>query len=189
MTDFSQRNPVAGVSELIWQRRSPRAFIKQPLGEGVLERLMDAARWSPSCINEQPWIFYTSTEATFPEFLGLLVEGNQKWARNASVLGFVVARTQFKDKEQDNPFARFDSGAAWMAMTLQARMEGLYTHGMGGINRDEVIQYLNLDTRTHDLIMGFAIGVAAAPDDLDEETRARETPNARVPLSEVWISR
>ena len=36
--------------------------------------------------------------------------------------------------------AAFDCGAAWMAMTMQARKYGLYTHGMAGIDREAVYQ-------------------------------------------------
>lgn len=186
MTDFSQRDPVDGVSELLWQRWSPRAFTKTSIEPAVLTRIMDAARWAPSCFNQQPWRFHTSTDATFDAFLALLVEGNQSWAKDAAVLGFVVAKKQFDHNDSDNPYARFDAGAAWMALSLQARLEGLHTHGMGGIHADEAAAYLQIDSGAFEVVMGFAIGLAVEPAKLSEEQRARETPNARQSLGAIW---
>jgi len=147
---------------------------------------MEAARWSPSCFNAQPWRFFTSTDNTFDEFLNLLVEGNQEWAKDTSVIGFLVGQRNFEHNGKANAFHSFDSGAAWMAMTLQARLEGLYTHGMGGIKADEVAEYLKLDAGESEVLMGFAIGKLADLTDLNDEQRANETPNERKTLSEVW---
>src|SRR5690554_6120426 len=91
---FAQRDPLAGVDPLFVTRWSPRAFAKGTVDQAVLARLMDAARWSPSCFNEQPWRFYTSTAETFADYLDLLGEGNQTWAVNASVLGFLIGKTR-----------------------------------------------------------------------------------------------
>ena len=85
--DFSNRENPNQVDALIIERWSPRAFEKIEIQENVLNRIMDAARWSPSCFNAQPWRFYTSTQQTFSDFLGLLVEGNQAWAKDTSVIG------------------------------------------------------------------------------------------------------
>ncbi len=150
---------------------------------------MDAARWSPSCFNAQPWRFYTSTESTFNEFLALLVEANQVWAKDTSIIGFLVAQQHFEHNGKANAYAEFDSGAAWMAMSLQARLEGLYTHGMGGIKADEVAKYLALDTQKHKVLMGFTIGKLADLHTLDDEQRSKEVPNQRKELSEVWQTR
>ena len=37
-------------------------------------------------------------------------------------------------KPRENSLAEFDCGAAWMALTIQARLLGYYTHGMGGMS-------------------------------------------------------
>jgi nitroreductase len=49
------------VLEAIMQRRSIRAFTDEPIGKGALERLLDAARWSPSASNQQKWRFVVVT--------------------------------------------------------------------------------------------------------------------------------
>jgi nitroreductase len=75
-----------------------------------------------------------------------------------------------------------------MALTLQARAEGLYTHGLGGIKYDEVAQYLSIDTQRYDVVMGFALGRAVDVSALSDEQRSREIPNGRMSLAEIWQS-
>ncbi len=186
--DFSARSNNNGVDELFTQRWSPRAFEKSSIDETTLQRIMEAARWAPSCFNAQPWRFYTSTNETFDDFLNLLVEGNQGWAKDTAVIGFLIGERNFEHNGKPNTYSGFDSGAAWMAMTLQARMEGLYTHGMGGIKASEAAEYLKLDTNQSEVLMGFTIGKLADLASLDVEQRNNEIPNSRKRLSEIWHS-
>jgi nitroreductase len=186
--DFSQRDPLEGVDPLFYQRWSPRAFQQKPVSDADLQQVIEAARWSPSCYNEQPWLFITSTAQSHERFVNLLVEQNQIWARNAPVLGFIVAGKQFAKNGNDNFHALFDSGSAWMAMTLQARMLGLHTHGMGGINYAGVYREFDLDPEKVTVICGFAMGYADVPDNLPEGLRAMEQPSARKPVGEIWRS-
>jgi len=184
--DFSARENPMDVNDLFIQRWSPRAFEKTSIEDATMLRIMEAARWSPSCFNAQPWRFYTSTEATFNDFLNLLVDGNQGWAKDNAVIGFLVGEKNFEHNGKPNAYSSFDSGAAWMAMTLQARMDGYYTHGMGGIKAAEAAEYLKIDIDECEVIMGFTIGKLADLSQLDDEQRKNETPNSRKPLSEIW---
>ncbi len=184
--DFSKRRSSHDVLPMFVERWSPRAFQQHDVDEATLARIIEAARWSPSCFNAQPWRIYTSTEATFSDFHKLLVEGNQGWAKNVSVIGFMVAEKNFEHNGKPNSFAQFDCGAAWMSLSLQARIEGLYTHGMGGIHADKVADYLQIDRDTQEVVMGFTIGKLADLDHLDQEARANETPNDRKPLADIW---
>ena len=182
--DFSARDIADGVDATIAHRWSPRAFKKVPVSDQDVNILFEAARWAPSCFNAQPWVFYVSTDNTFEQYLSLLLEGNQVWAKNASLIGFVVVKTSFEHNGKPNNYAEFDAGAAWMAMSLQARQMGLYTHGMGGIHHQQVAEYLALDD-DHKVVCGFVIGVADNPDVLPAEVAAKEKPSARKPLSHV----
>ncbi|NNL56862.1 MAG: nitroreductase, partial [Pseudomonadales bacterium] len=122
--DFSVRDAAAGVNNLFVQRWSPRAYLPTLIPEHDLHTIFDAARWSPSCYNEQPWQFISSTPATHAQFLRLLVEANQQWAKHAPVLGFVIANKYFARNGKPNVHALFDAGAAWMAVNLQASLLG-----------------------------------------------------------------
>jgi nitroreductase len=188
--DFSRRNPAPEVDESLWQRWSPRAFRKVAIPAETLTAIIDAARWSPSCFNEQPWLILTAATADdFALYLSLLNEKNQQWAVNASVLGFMVARRHFAHNGKPNRWAAFDTGAAWMALTLQARKFGLYTHGMGGIDTQEIYRQLAINEETHEVICGFAIGLIDTPEKLPtEDLREREFPSERKPLAEMWMA-
>lgn len=185
--DFSDRIPAPGVDPLFYQRWSPRAFKKIAIPEQNLTAIFDAARWSPSCYNEQPWLFVTSSRLDdFDIFLRLLLANNQSWAKNASLIGFIFAKKTFTHNGVENNLSVFDCGAAWMALTLQAAKYGIYAHGMGGIKRDIIASTLNISTQDFDLICGFALGVIDLPDTLDKNTKLKEKPSPRKPLDAIW---
>ncbi len=185
--DFSKRDPFEQTDPEFHTRWSPRSFKKTEIPKSTLTTIFDAARWSPSSFNEQPWLFITSgNDDEFKLFLSLLTKDNQVWASNTSVLGFVFGKRHFARNNRDNRFYFFDAGAAWMAMTLQARKFGLYTHGMGGIKRDEICPALNVPEETYEVICGFVIGVIDRPDNLPVEISEREIPTPRKPLEEIW---
>lgn len=185
--DFSKRTPASGADDLFHRRWSPRSYKKVDIPQEILASIFDAARWSPSCFNEQPWLFVTSSgEEDFDLFLNLLVEMNQQWAKNASLLGFIFARRNFSHDNSPDLWAPFDCGAAWMALTRQANMHGLYTHGMGGINKAATYEALNVSADEYEVICGFALGVIDRPEELPEEFATREFPSPRKELSEIW---
>ncbi len=186
--DFSKRNSENNSDSLFVQRWSPRAFEKTTIDDPTLERILNAARWSPSCFNAQPWRIYTSTEDTFADYLDLLVEGNQAWAKDTALLGFMVAKLNFEHNGKPNDWAEFDCGAAWMSLSLQARLEGLYSHGMGGFKADEATQYLQL-ADDEKLVMAFSLGKVLEPSKMDEDTRQNEVPNERKSLDEIWLTK
>lgn len=176
--DFSGRDALAGVNELFVRRWSPRAYLNVPVPDTDLSVMLDAARWSPSAYNEQPWRFYTSTAESYDSFLELLVEGNQRWVQTAPVIGFVVARRHFDRNGEVNPHAVFDTGSAWMALNLQASMMGYHVHGMAGIHYEEVYRRLGLDTNEYQVICGFALGR------LDPE--GEDGVTGRKSLQDIW---
>lgn len=188
--DYSQRDPADGVDEMFYHRWSPRAFKQVELPDAVLATIFDAPRWSPSSRNEQPWVFITASaedKDAFATFVGLLIDDNQVWAKNASLLGFIVARRHFTHNGKPNASAQFDCGAAWMAMTLQARKFGLYTHGMGGIHRQDVYEKLNIPEADYEVICGFALGCVDVPGQLPDDIKSVELPSQRKPLNEIWL--
>jgi len=187
--DFSLRDPLPGVLEQLSHRWSPRAFSKTAIEPKTLSRIIDAARFAPSCFNAQPWRFYTSNEKTFGDYLSLLNESNQIWVKNASVIGVLVGKKQFEHNGKDNAYHAFDSGAAWMTMILQAQHEGFHCHGMAGIQKQKIETFLNLNTETDEVLMAFAIGKIADKETLPENLREKETPSSRKKLDQVWLAK
>ncbi len=186
--DFSQRNPHANVDEIFYTRWSPRSFKKVEIAEHIYESIFDAARWSPSCFNAQPWRFITATnEPFFSRFLLLLSEKNQLWAKNASLIGFIFSKNEFDHAARKNNMAAFDSGAAWMAMTLQTRKFGLYTHAMAGIDRSACYTVLDIDENESTIQCGFVIGAIDSPEKLADDFKNKEIPSPRKPLHDIWF--
>lgn len=187
--NFEVRNSVEGVNELFVERWSPRTFEPCEIPSDTLDRIVDAARWAPSCFNEQPWRFYLSQKESFDDYLALLVEANQAWAKNASVIGFLVGESTFARNGNHNDFFQLDCGAAWMSMTFQARLEGLYTHGMGGIKKAEIAKYLGLDDAKQTVLMGFVIGKLGDLSALSPEDLNKEAVTPRKALGEIWMAK
>ena len=50
------------ILELIKERRSRRAFSDQPVEPEKIKSLFEAARWAPSSLNEQPWLYIYATK-------------------------------------------------------------------------------------------------------------------------------
>lgn len=185
--NHENRDPLAATDTLFSRRWSPRSLCKAEIPQEILDSLFDAARWSPSCHNEQPWVFLTPGNGEFDLFLSLLNEGNQGWARNAALIGFICARKHFARNGGENRHAVFDSGAAWMSLALQASLHGLYAHGMAGIKRAEVHEKLGVPEDKFTVVCGFAVGALDQPDKLPPDLAAREKPSPRKPLSDVRL--
>ncbi len=179
---MSERHSEYDINSLFIERWSPRVFDDEfMIEEEDLKLLFEAARWSPSCFNEQPWRFYyvMKQHQGFNDKIEWLVEGNQKWARSASALIFLVAKKSFAKNGKKNDYSWFDSGAAWMSLTLQARMGDLYTHGMGGVHKDKVFDGLKL-TDDDDVVCAIAVGKKKKLELLTESERESEKLSDRV---------
>ena len=86
------------IHEFLKRRWSPLAFADRMVEREKLQSLLEAARWAPSCYNEQPWRFLLCTKDN-PEAHGrlatCLAEGNVPWASKAPVLMLSVAKRTF----------------------------------------------------------------------------------------------
>ncbi len=169
-------------------RWSPRAFDPIPLPEEDVATLFEAARWAPSCFNEQPWLFvYGTSEKERETFLEILVEKNSLWAHNAPVLAILFAKKTFAHGGRPNLWAGQDCGAAWASLAFQARMMGLYAHGMAGFSQTKAYELLNVPEEEYEAMSAIAIGSYGDRDALPPEVKEMEHPNDRKPLAEVAI--
>lgn len=180
------RTPEVEVDSLFTDRWSPRAFLSNPLADEQVVALFEAARWSPSCYNEQPWLFlYATARADRERFASALVEKNQLWAARAPLLIYVLTRLNFSGSGQPNRHAAFDAGGAWMALALQARRLGLYAHAMAGFSRKKAFAVLGVSESEFDILAAVAVGRRGPAEQLSAEMAAIEQPNERKSLAEV----
>lgn len=172
------------IHELIAGRWSPRAIGDRPVEREKVAAVLEAARWAPSCYNEQPWRYYIATQndrESFERLGDCLLEGNA-WARRAWLLGLSVARLTFRRNGKPNRHAWHDVGAASENLFLQATHLGLSMHQMAGFDVETVRALLGPDDDLVPVAM-FALGYPGNPDDLPEKLRDRESaPRTREPL-------
>ncbi len=177
------------VSPMFLDRWSPRAFLDAPLSDADKASLLEAARWAPSSMNEQPWrIWFADTPATLQRLRPVLAEGNRRWADRAPLLLLVAAHRRFQQSGKENRWAAFDAGAAWMSLALEARRRGLYAHAMGGFDVAKAREVIGSASKDYDILAVVAVGKRAGPEALPDDIRAREHPTDRRPVGE-WSAR
>lgn len=187
-----QRQKVAesteGLHELIRNRWSPRAFADRDVSVADLKLLLEAGRWAASCNNEQPWRFIVARRSDpdrFAKLLGVLVEANQSWAKDAPLLMLTLASTKFARNGKPNAWAHHDTGLALGNLMIQAVSMGLVTHGMAGFDAAKARETYAIP---EDLVpvAAVAIGYLGDPASLAEGLRKRElAPRTRKPLKEL----
>ena len=176
------------IHELLATRYSPRAFGEDPITEEELASLMEAARWAPSSFNEQPWRFVIAPKDDTPEaherILGLLSEGNQRWAGRAPVLVVAATSTHFDRTGNPNRHARHDLGQALALMTVQATSMSIGVHQMAGFDAARAQQALGIP-EGFEAVTAVALGHHADPTVLPEDLQKKETaPRSRRPQDE-----
>lgn len=187
MTDtVPGREPAYPCDLLFVNRWSPRAMSGEPLTEAELMTLFEAARWAPSCFNNQPWRFlYARREREhWSVFFSLLGEGNQAWCKRAAALIVVISKTTFDHSGKFSPTHSYDTGAAWENLALQGSIMGLVIHGMAGFDHDRARSELEVP-EGYTVEAMIAVGRPGDKNDLPEDRRAKEKPSLRKPLSEL----
>lgn len=118
------------------KRFSPRVFSQEEVKNEDLEIIFEAARFTPSSFNRQPWFFYLTKKGSqnFDKLSQLLAEGNY-WASKAPVL--ILACYIKKDSYGDNDYAQYDLGQAVATLVYQAQDLGYYSHQMAGFDKDK----------------------------------------------------
>lgn len=167
-------------------RRARRALDTRPVAPEVIERMLTAAAWAPSCMNNQPWRFVVvSEEPALSRVKEGLSRGNY-WAKQAPLIVLVLTRLDLDCRNDDGrDYAFFDTGMASLALMLQAAREGLIAHPIAGF--DPVLIKRNLGIpEDMTLLTLINIGYPGAEDHLNEKHREQEhAPRQRKKLSEV----
>ena len=166
MSEFSEPGSL-GLHEILRCRWSPRAFSRRPVEAEKVQALFEAVRWSASCFNEQPWRLLVATQdepAEFARLLGLLVEKNQEWAKDAWILGFTTGKRTFTYNGAPNRFGMHDAGMALTSLMLQATASGLQAHGMGGFDAERARTGFGVP-EDFEIGAAFAVGYVEGPFD------------------------
>ncbi|MBU1652724.1 nitroreductase family protein, partial [bacterium] len=163
----------AQILDLLKERWSPRAFADKLIESDKVQSLFEAARWSPSCFNDQPWQFVLSQKDDsegYDRILRCLLEKNQSWAKTAPLIGIAVARNSFRHNQKPNRHAWYDLGQAMAHLTFQAAAMGLYVHQMAGFSETAARSELAIPDG-FDPVSAFTIGYLGSPEALPENQR------------------
>lgn len=180
------------IHELLARRWSPLAFDPQrSVSEQDLRALFEAARWTMSSYNAQPWRYIVGVRerdrALWEQVLAVLVEANQAWARHAPVLALGVVQHRFEKNDKDNKAAVHDLGAASASLTFEASARGLFVHQMIGIQPDKARESFALRPPLEPFT-GLAIGYHGDPGQLPEDYAKREQrERTRKPLADIIL--
>lgn len=178
------------LNELITSRWSPRAFDASAISDDEILTLLEAARWSASCFNDQPWRFIYANRAdksAFKVALDGLLDGNKVWAKQASAIIITLVKKNFKHNDKPNRHAQHDLGLAIGNLTVQATSMGWYVHQMAGINVAEIRETYNIPEE-YDVMSAIAVGKKGNKEDLPEQLASKEyLPQQRIPLEDlIW---
>ncbi len=148
--------------------------------------MLEAARWAPSCFNEQPWRFIVARRPEDLERLrACLTSKNRIWADRAPVLLIVISHPNFVSDQRPNRWHAFDAGTAWGYLALEASRRGLAAHAMGGFSEKKVRESFGIpgEWGVHAVV---AVGSPGPKEQLPAELQEDERPRDRRPLAETW---
>lgn len=177
------------IDSIFLNRWSPRAMTGGMLDEDDYMALFEAARWAPSSFNNQHWrfLYATKEDDEWNDFLNLVNDWNQKWAKRASVLVCLISKTTF---DYNGEFARthsFDTGSAWENLALEATRRGLVAHAMQGFDYELAKKTLDVPDE-YDVECMIAIGEKAEPEVLPDDMQEDETPSQRKDLDDIIMN-
>jgi len=163
------------IHDVLKERWSPRAYDSKPVEDEKLWSLLEAARWSPSGGNTQPWSFIVTRkgDAAFDKLVSTLSGNNKKWAGNAPILIISVGKNTRPDGSA-NPYSGYDVGQAVAHMSIQAETDGLRVHQMAGFNGQQVRELFAIP-EGYDPFTVVAIGYFGGLELLPEDLQQRET--------------
>jgi nitroreductase len=178
--------------ELVKKRRSIHYFTDEEVSDDDLFHILEAARWSPSAGNNQPWRFVIARKPETIEKIWETTTGievpisskktitvtPQNFMKQAPVVVVVCTDTQAYKGKQNNIFAdRFciqDSAIATMNLLLAVANRGMGACWIGMYREDALSQVLNLPATIRPVAI-VPIG----------HTTSKEKPRPRKPLQDL----
>lgn len=111
------------VFDMIYKRRSVRKFTDQPIEKSVLEKLLDAARWSPNGGNVNAWRFVVVTSDAKKKLLLKFAPGI--FDMPAAMIVICIEPKQKRLKEKTRLMHMADAAIASENIALAAHAMGI----------------------------------------------------------------
>jgi len=159
------------INKLSANRWSPRAFADKKVEKEKLQSVFEAARWSASAFNAQPWRFLIGYQGdeNYHLIMNTLVEFNQNWAGKAPVLILNCYQMNFSHNGKLNLTAQYDLGQAVAQYSLEALNQGLYVHQMTGFDAKKANESFGLGKKVTAFsvtALGYLGNVDSLPNDM-----------------------
>lgn len=174
-------------------RMSSIIFDEKDFEKEKLAALVEAARWAPSCSNNQSWnyVFVHKKDTTRVALEDALTRGNA-WAKKAPYLVAVAADPDRDCKDNGLPFYAYNAGLSVMCLTIEAEYLGLRVHQMAGWDEQKVKQVLGYPPNFRVIVLfalGYEANIKSIWATLDERTRNKiAKPRERKAPSENFFS-
>lgn len=173
------------IHPLIAQRESRRIIDPtRPVHISIVDSLIEAARWAPSCANKQPWRMIVAQEASLAAVKAALAKGNG-WAKQAPVIIAFASKPALACQITGRDYFPLDIGLAVENMLLQGMHLGLVMHPIAGFDELKVKVALHVPEayRIFNLVIA---GFPGDPRKADARTLEKEAqPRKRLPMEQT----
>ncbi|WP_320172941.1 nitroreductase [Maridesulfovibrio sp.] len=157
-------NPVL---EAIYTRRSIRKFTAEPVSKDDLTAILEAGRWTPSGLNNQPYRFLVihDDDARIESLAECTKYGHIVKAAKVLLCVFLDKQAMYSEMKDHQ-----GAGACTQNIMLAAHSLGLGTVWLGEIinQQEQVLEVLNLPAERYELQVVIALG---HPDQLGSSKR------------------
>ncbi|BCS88199.1 nitroreductase family protein [Pseudodesulfovibrio sediminis] len=145
------------ILDAIFNRRSIRKFTDEPVTRDEIHTILDAGRWAPSGLNNQPWRFMVITRDTLRHAdLAECTKYAHIVRQSAACICILLDKTAMYSEMKDHQGA----GACTQNMLLAAHALGLGAVWLGEIVNDQkkTLDVLGQSPDTYELQVVIALG-------------------------------
>ena len=143
------------IIDIIKSRRSIRKFTSEPVSEELVDTILEAGRWAPSGLNNQPWRFAVIRDAGLRQAISELTHYSKTVLSAQALIAVFLDTEKSYHREKDIQAV----GACLQNMLLEAHSLGLGTVWLGEIIRsNEQIKAILGLTSALDLMAVVALG-------------------------------
>jgi nitroreductase len=129
------------VKEAILKRRAYRSLEPVEITEDIINELAEAAQFTPSCFNNQPWKFvFVYDRDMLVKMREGLTRGNE-WIHAASLIIVVFGKKEDDCDTKGREYYLFDLGMACAFIQLRATELGLVAHPIAGF-REQIVKVI-----------------------------------------------
>lgn len=133
-----------GVKEAIFERRAYRSLEPVKITPEIIESLVECARLTPSCFNNQPWRYIFITDPEVLENMHSVLSTDNDWAKAASMVIVVFSKKENDCLIRGREYYLFDTGMATAFIILRATELELVAHPIAGYSPKKTREILGI---------------------------------------------